>query len=321
MATIRDKFDEICNILNLNDYYDKGYKGQNVIIASVESTDSDHGSMVKDTIKTYAPNCKLISFNDEHINKSATGDNNVNQSFPLFVDWCIENKVDIVTSSLDWSCDKESELKAIQKLYDNGIIFCNCAGNDGHEIFRSSLCRTYSLDEEIISVSGLGLDSKGKITWAGFNYGEPVDVVTFGSLVPTLDKDGHWYSWSGTSVATPLFASLLALVKSTGFKLTSKGVFALIDMYNKPFNYKDRDYKMFVLPPINELLSRVDNNPSKGDDINMDNNKPSDWAVEAVNYMKEIGITDGTRLKDTITREEVITLLYRLIQKIKKDYE
>lgn len=43
-----------------------------------------------------------------------------------------------------------------------------------------------------------------------------------------------------------------------------------------------------------------------------DNNKPSEWAEEAVKFMIENKISDGTRLKDNITREEVLVLLYRL---------
>lgn len=48
--------------------------------------------------------------------------------------------------------------------------------------------------------------------------------------------------------------------------------------------------------------------------INMDSNKKavSSWAEEAWEWAKKKGITDGSRPKDNITREEVITMLYRL---------
>ena len=48
----------------------------------------------------------------------------------------------------------------IEKIYDNGIIFCNCAGNSGNEIYRSNVKKTYSLDEwlqEIIQRAHIGL--------------------------------------------------------------------------------------------------------------------------------------------------------------------
>lgn len=39
---------------------------------------------------------------------------------------------------------------------------------------------------------------------------------------------------------------------------------------------------------------------------------PSEWAKEAWNWAKKTGITDGTSPKKIATREEVITMLYRL---------
>lgn len=38
----------------------------------------------------------------------------------------------------------------------------------------------------------------------------------------------------------------------------------------------------------------------------------SDWAKEAWKWAKENGISDGTRPKDTVTREELWTMLYRM---------
>lgn len=42
-----------------------------------------------------------------------------------------------------------------------------------------------------------------------------------------------------------------------------------------------------------------------------DKNTPSTWAKEAWEWAKKEKITDGTRPKENITREEVITMLYR----------
>lgn len=43
--------------------------------------------------------------------------------------------------------------------------------------------------------------------------------------------------------------------------------------------------------------------------------KPHDWAKEAWEWGKGKGITDGTRPRDTCTREELVTMLYRAINK------
>lgn len=94
---------ELKRVLNIQEYHEAGFKGDGVIVASVEDLfDGDHGQNVYDTVLTYAPNCKVISYNEEHPDTSATADDNKEVCrFPEFVDWCIKNKVDIVTSSLN----------------------------------------------------------------------------------------------------------------------------------------------------------------------------------------------------------------------------
>lgn len=47
----------------------------------------------------------------------------------------------------------------------------------------------------------------------------------------------------------------------------------------------------------------------------MDINKISDWAKDAWEWGKEKGITDGTRPGAEMTREEMMTMLYRYDQK------
>ncbi|MGG1598018.1 N-acetylmuramoyl-L-alanine amidase family protein [Paenibacillus naphthalenovorans] len=48
--------------------------------------------------------------------------------------------------------------------------------------------------------------------------------------------------------------------------------------------------------------------PQQKDDV-------SDWAREAWDWAVASGITDGTRPKDAVTREEVVTMLHRLMKK------
>ena len=46
-----------------------------------------------------------------------------------------------------------------------------------------------------------------------------------------------------------------------------------------------------------------------------DNNVPSSWAQESWNWAKQVGLLDGTRPKDPITREEMATVLKRFVDK------
>ena len=124
--TQKEHFEMILEKLNIKEYFDNGYKGQNVKIASVESLKSEHGRKVYLTLKTYAPLCNVYSFNDE-FGISATGDQGTPDTinFPRFADWCIEKGIHIVTSSLNWDADEKVEQEAIKKLYEHGIIFFN----------------------------------------------------------------------------------------------------------------------------------------------------------------------------------------------------
>ena len=50
--------------------------------------------------------------------------------------------------------------------------------------------------------------------------------------------------------------------------------------------------------------------------VTQDKNQPSSWAKVAWEWGKGNGVTDGTRPRDAITREEVITMLYNYDQKV-----
>lgn len=309
--TTREHLSELKRVLNIQEYHEAGFKGDGVIVASVEDLfDGDHGQNVYDTVLTYAPNCKVISYNEEHPDTSATADDNKEVCrFPEFVDWCIENKVDIVTSSLNWMPDKEVEKEAIRKLYEHGIIFCNCAGNEGDENKFSNTKRTWQFDEEVICVSAYMHSTNGKFSWGGFNYGEAVDVLGCGRNCPTMAHDSNVvYSWSGTSSATPMIAGMLATYKSADKTLNSKNALNLIKNNYIPLVYNGREYKILVLPPLELALQ------DKGaivEDKDIYNN-PSEWAKESWVKATDKGITDGTNPQGNITREQLIVILDRL---------
>lgn len=321
MATVEDKYNILIKELNLKEYYDKGFMGQGVTIASIESTNSSHGSQVKSTILTYAPKAKVISYNDLY-DTSAVGEQNGNAEFPKFVDWCIENKVDIVTSSLDWTCNDDREKEAVKKLYDAGIIFTNSAGNENNEKHYTGN-HTWAFDKEILSVGAVSYNmAKNKFDKASFsNYGEVIDVMMEGSATPIksyfdkndedydykCEKYGRDYIWSGfngTSASSPMTAGMLAVYKSANNNLNSKNVFDLINNNYIPLEYKDREYKILKLPKI--LLEEKE--------IEMEDNK-KEWQIEFEEVWEratKLKVVDGTRKDEPITRNELVVILDRL---------
>lgn len=299
MNTKEHFFKNVLPYFNIESYFMAGYMGQDVKIASFESLTSEHGKKVYDVLKTYAPLCNVVSFTDEY-NVSAMS------HFPEFADWCIANNVDIVTSSLDWDCDTEIEKQALKNLYEHGIIFVNCAGNEGKEIKFNGNKKTWHIDKEIITVSAIALDTQQKVAWSGYNYGEAVDICALGKNTIMLDEYENYYTASGTSFATPMLAAMLADYKSYVKKLTQNDVWKLIDKCDTTITYKGCTHKIFKLPKVvNNMIE------------DKDEKETSEWAKEARKNLMELGITDGTNPKGTITREEVWALLdrmYRLYQ-------
>ncbi len=290
--TQKEKYQMILEKFNIKEYFDRGFKGQDVKIASIESLTSEHGRKVYLTLKTYAPLCDVYSFNDE-FGVSAVGDQNTIDTimFPKFVDWCIEKKIDIITSSLCWGADEKVEREGIQKLYDNGIIFLNCAGNNGDEDNLNEGYDASNIDVGVISVSGVTINDKGEIKWAGRDYGSAIDVLGISENLPILYDADKFMAWSGTSAATPFIASMFAVLKSST-NVNSKNAMSYIEKYSDIFEYDGIDYNLFKMPVYKKSWKEEFD--------------------ESWQKATKLGVVDGTRPNDNITRNELIVILDRL---------
>ena len=71
--------------------------------------------------------------------------------------------------------------------------------------------------------------------------------------------------------------------------------------YFKEYGKTINDFRKDVQNKVNELLNKEN-----------DSDKISDWAKDAWYWVKEAAISDGTRPKDFVTREEIWTMLYRM---------
>ena len=76
---------------------------------------------------------------------------------------------------------------------------------------------------------------------------------------------------------------------------------------------KHKDYNITACPGTNFPFTYIAN-PVTGtpeDEINDDEDTPSQWALEAWDWAMKKGITDGTKPHDTVTREQAVTMLWR----------
>ena len=91
---------------------------------------------------------------------------------------------------------------------------------------------------------------------------------------------------------------MLATYKSANSNLNNKNIFDLINNNYIPLEYKDREYKILILPKL--------------EGINMES---KDWKIEFEEVWEratKLKVVDGTRKDDPITRNELVVILDRL---------
>lgn len=124
--------------------------------------------------------------------------------------------------------------------------------------------------------------------------------------------------WGGTHKPNELFVAVCALINADKEEVPvpMADSLRLVDStlrghYDKGrWDYHEhREFENKSCPGI-----RLYNFKWKGESIMPD--KPSDWAVEDWEYMRVIGVMDGTRPHDNVTREELAITLARVMRKL-----
>ncbi|MFK2824109.1 S8 family peptidase [Bacillus sp. B190/17] len=164
------------------------------------------------------------------------------------IDWCIQynedennkNKIDIISMSLGsspQSYNKENDdpmVQYVELAWSHGIVVCAAAGNDGPE---KQTIASPGISDQIITVGALDdrntMDTRGDDDVASFSSRGPtpykvtkpdilapgVNIVSLRSPNSYLDKiqkssrvDSNYFVLSGTSMATPICAGIVALI-------------------------------------------------------------------------------------------------------------
>ena len=156
-----------------------------------------------------APKAQLIAV-------KVIGDNGAGspQTIVQGIEYCIEEKVDIISMSLGTRFDPGPQLHhVIREARKAGIIIVAASGNE------SSYCGWPARYEEVIAVGAI--DSKGQK--ASFsNMGYELDVSAPGVGILSTYPNGAYAVLSGTSMATPIVSGVIALIQSYGRKQGKK---------------------------------------------------------------------------------------------------
>jgi len=121
------------------------------------------------------------------------------------IDWCIRNKMDIISMSLGGGTDTKAFYAAIRRAYDAKIPTI-CAGGNSAWAGHLDYPACYN---ETIAVAAIAKNMKR----AGFSsIGGNIDVAAPGVDILSCVPENNYAFYSGTSMATPFVTGVVALM-------------------------------------------------------------------------------------------------------------
>lgn len=145
------------------------------------------------------------------------------------IEWCIENRMDIINMSFGMRRDSSALRQAIRRAHRAGIVIIASAGNDGKR--RADYPACYP---EVISV---GATTSKRQVLRMSNRGEKIDVYAPGEKVMSTWLHGDYCILSGTSMAAGYVSGAVALLLSAGRKLTPKQVKNILKQSTTPVSH------------------------------------------------------------------------------------
>lgn len=122
------------------------------------------------------------------------------------IDWAIEEKVDVISMSLGCSKDPGPALHdAIKRARAAGIVIVAASGNENTHVGWPAVY------EEVISVGAVD-QTFGRADFS--NFGQELDVTAPGVDILSTYPTNQYAKLSGTSMATPIVAGVVALITS-----------------------------------------------------------------------------------------------------------
>lgn len=102
------------------------------------------------------------------------------------------------------------EERVLEYAHDNGVVLVAAAGND--DIMDAHFPSAYPY---VMSVAATNQsDQKSGASGANSNYGTWIDVCSPGDLIWSTVPNNGYEAWYGTSMATPLVAGLVGLIRA-----------------------------------------------------------------------------------------------------------
>ncbi len=145
------------------------------------------------------------------------------------IDFAIEKNVQVISASWGAAVPRAQAgplLEAIKRADDKGVIFVAAAANDGKNNDSTEVFPANSGLPNTITVAASGM-SDSKPSWSNFGKAT-VHVSSPGEDIMSTLPGNKYGNLSGTSMATPLVAGMVAFLKSQDTSLTGAQLRALL---------------------------------------------------------------------------------------------
>ncbi|WP_431812062.1 S8 family peptidase [Lysinibacillus sp. FW12] len=165
--------------------------------------------------------------------------------------YAIEQGADVINMSLGGYGESPLMKEAVQKAIDSGITVVAAAGNESTD--------DYSFPASFEGVISVGSTNDRNKLSSYSNYGPSVDVVAPGEEIYSTVHDGKkgssFVKFSGTSMASPVVAGIVSLLKSKYPNLKPHEIEAILEMTAQDLGEKGYDltYGHGLVDPVKAL--------------------------------------------------------------------
>lgn len=186
------------NFIQFEDIYDKGTGHSSHCCGIIGARHNDYGCV------GVAPKCNIITC--KVLGSDGSGSFEAVNSA---LEYACVIKPDVVSMSLGSSHYDAYQEKLIQKLYDMNIPVVAAGGNEGGRNSKTNTVNYPGKLEQVITVGAVKED--GSI--AEFSsWGEEIDIAAPGYNIYSTFLNNQYCNMSGTSMATPFIAGIVALM-------------------------------------------------------------------------------------------------------------
>ena len=153
------------------------------------------------------------------------------------INYAVSKGAKVISMSFGGPGRDRVEEECIKNAYYNkGVVFVSASGNEMSDSYSSP-----SDMKEVISVNASNIENQSSAYWS--NYGLPKDITAPGNAILSTSPGDRYVTMSGTSMACPVAAGIVALVRDVnrpdGQTLTPAQIYNIICASTKQKDFRE----------------------------------------------------------------------------------